>query len=87
MAIERETGVRALRSIMEDILLDLMYELPHRKDKDKFIVTDKIVRGEEHLARGLMSAKGAEASERDAAAADDYSEGPAKAESDERESA
>ncbi len=68
VAIERETGVRALRSILEDILLDLMYELPHRKDTDKFVVTEDIVRGREHLARGLMSAKGGEASERDAAA-------------------
>ena len=68
VAIERETGVRALRSILEDILLDLMYELPHRKDSEKFIVTEAVVRGREHLARGLMSAKGGEASERDAAA-------------------
>ncbi|MEZ6004832.1 MAG: ATP-dependent Clp protease ATP-binding subunit ClpX [Planctomycetota bacterium] len=68
VAIERETGVRALRSIMEDILLDLMYELPHRKDTDRFVVTAPVVRGEEHLARGLMSAKGGEAHERDAAA-------------------
>ncbi len=55
VAIERETGVRALRSILEDILLDLMYELPNRKDTDEFEVTDKVVRGEEHLARGLTT--------------------------------
>ena len=34
LAIERETGVRALRAILEDILLDLLYELPSRKDTD-----------------------------------------------------
>ncbi len=82
VAIERETGVRALRSIMEDILLDLMYELPHRDDTDKFVVTERVVRGEEHLARGLMSAKGGEAHERDAAITR-----ATKAPADERESA
>ena len=83
VAIERETGVRALRSILEDILLDLMYELPHRDDTDKFIVTEKVVRGEEHLARGLMSAKGGEAHERDAA----ITQADASPAADERESA
>ena len=81
VAIERETGVRALRSILEDILLDLMYELPHRDDTDKFVVTEDVVRGREHLARGLMSATGGEASDRDAAATPDDKE------KDERESA
>src|SRR5260221_12266952 len=33
VALERETGVRALRSIMEDILLDVLYEIPSRKDQ------------------------------------------------------
>ncbi|HRV82875.1 MAG TPA: ATP-dependent Clp protease ATP-binding subunit ClpX, partial [Planctomycetota bacterium] len=77
VAIERETGVRALRSIMEDILLDLMYELPHRKDTDHFIVTEAVVHGREHLARGLMSAKGGEAHQRDAAAQADNDEASA----------
>jgi ATP-dependent Clp protease ATP-binding subunit ClpX len=58
VAIERETGVRALRSILEEILLDLMYELPNRKDTDVFEVTAAVVNGEEHLARGLTTADG-----------------------------
>ncbi|MFT4647220.1 MAG: ATP-dependent Clp protease ATP-binding subunit ClpX [Glaciecola sp.] len=56
VAIERETGVRALRSILEEILLDLMYELPNRKDTDVFEVNEDVVRGEENLARGLTTA-------------------------------
>ena len=56
LAIERETGVRALRSILEGILLDLLYELPSRKDTDVFVVTEDVVRGRVQLARGLTSA-------------------------------
>ena len=56
MAIERETGVRALRAILEDLLLDLLYELPSRKDTDDFVVDGKVVTGEVALARGLTAA-------------------------------
>jgi ATP-dependent Clp protease ATP-binding subunit ClpX len=55
LAIERETGVRALRSIMESLLLDLLYELPARKDTREFEVTAEVVHGEESLARGLTA--------------------------------
>jgi len=56
LAIERETGVRALRSILEDTLLDLLYELPARRDTRAFEVTDVHVRGEASLALGLTQA-------------------------------
>ncbi|MFT5734362.1 MAG: ATP-dependent Clp protease ATP-binding subunit ClpX [Planctomycetota bacterium] len=56
LAIERETGVRALRSILESMLLDLLYELPARKDTDTFVVTEDVVRGTTQLARGLTAA-------------------------------
>jgi ATP-dependent Clp protease ATP-binding subunit ClpX len=56
MAIERETGVRALRSILEGLLLDLLYELPSRKDTDRFVLDAAAVRGEVQLARGLTAA-------------------------------
>jgi len=55
LAIERQTGVRALRSILEDLLLDLLYELPARKDTRKFLVTEEVVAGEVSLARGLTA--------------------------------
>lgn len=38
-AIELKTGARGLRSILEDILLDLMYEIPTKKDIEKIIIT------------------------------------------------
>ncbi|MEX1024468.1 MAG: ATP-dependent Clp protease ATP-binding subunit ClpX [Planctomycetota bacterium] len=52
VAIERETGVRALRSILEGILLDLLYELPNRLDERKFLVDADVVRGGRVLALG-----------------------------------
>ncbi|MDP6540141.1 MAG: ATP-dependent Clp protease ATP-binding subunit ClpX [Planctomycetota bacterium] len=54
-AIERETGVRALRSILEEMLLDLLYELPARKDTDTFEVDEDVVGGRKNLARGLTA--------------------------------
>ena len=46
VAIERNTGARGLRSVMEQVMFDLMYELPDRGDKRKFVVTPEMVRGE-----------------------------------------
>lgn len=42
-AIRRKTGARGLRSIMEDIMLDIMYELPHRNDIAKCVITKEVV--------------------------------------------
>jgi ATP-dependent Clp protease ATP-binding subunit ClpX len=45
-AIERKTGARALRSIVEDFLLDIMYELPSMEHIEKCLVTrDTVVKG------------------------------------------
>mgnify|MGYP001165964031 FL=1 len=38
-AIERKTGARGLRSIIEGIMLDVMFELPSREDIEKCIIT------------------------------------------------
>ena len=62
-AIERETGVRALRSILEGTLLDLLYELPYRTDTDEFVVGAGHISGEESLARGLVADPAPEADE------------------------
>jgi ATP-dependent Clp protease ATP-binding subunit ClpX len=42
-AIERKTGARGLRSIIEGIMLDVMYELPSREDISKCIITSDTV--------------------------------------------
>src|SRR5690606_8303546 len=41
--LERDTGVRALRAVMENLLLDLRYELPSRRDLKRFVVTKEFV--------------------------------------------
>ena len=42
-AIERKTGARGLRSIMEDILLDTMFDLPGLENVDEVVVNDEAV--------------------------------------------
>ncbi|MCC6728673.1 MAG: ATP-dependent Clp protease ATP-binding subunit ClpX [Chthonomonadales bacterium] len=42
-ALERETGARGLRSIIEEILLDVQFELPSRRDVKKCVVTRETV--------------------------------------------
>jgi ATP-dependent Clp protease ATP-binding subunit ClpX len=49
LAIERETGARGLRSILEGIMMNPMYELPSEEDVEKVIVTAAFVRGEEDI--------------------------------------
>ena len=44
MAIERKSGARGLRAIMEKALLDTMFELPVREDIAKVVVTPQVVR-------------------------------------------
>lgn len=42
-AMERKTGARALRSIVEEFMLDIMYDLPNKKEGDKCIITKDVV--------------------------------------------
>jgi ATP-dependent Clp protease ATP-binding subunit ClpX len=42
LAIERKTGARGLRSILEDIMLDIMYDLPSYKDKTVTITKEVV---------------------------------------------
>jgi len=46
-AIERNTGARGLRSILEDIMLDVMYQVPSENNVEKCIITKKVVEGKE----------------------------------------
>ena len=43
-AIKRKTGARALRSIVEEIMLDVMYDVPAKENTDKFTVTLDMVK-------------------------------------------
>ncbi|MFL6516592.1 MAG: AAA family ATPase, partial [Bacillus sp. (in: firmicutes)] len=42
-AIERKTGARGLRSIIEGIMLDVMFDLPSRDDITKCVITEETV--------------------------------------------
>jgi len=44
-AIERKTGARGLRSIMEAILLDTMYELPGLEGVEEVVISNEVVEG------------------------------------------
>ena len=43
LAVQRKTGARGLRSIMEDLLVDLMFEAPDQKDLKKIIINNDVV--------------------------------------------
>jgi len=44
-AKERDTGARALRGVIEQLMLDIMYELPTHKDISDYVINDKVVLG------------------------------------------
>jgi ATP-dependent Clp protease ATP-binding subunit ClpX len=45
-AIERKTGARGLRSIIEDVMMDVMYDVPSRPEIKKVIITADAIKGE-----------------------------------------
>src|SRR6478752_6646548 len=50
-AKQKDTGARGLRSIVEDVMLDVMYELPDKtaKEKGRYVITPEVVRKEKRL--------------------------------------
>ena len=49
-AILHDTGARGLRSILEEAMLDVMYEIPSREDVKECIITPNVIlAGEEPL--------------------------------------
>jgi ATP-dependent Clp protease ATP-binding subunit ClpX len=45
-AMQRKTGARGLRTILENILLDTMYELPSLKNVQKVVIDEPVIHGE-----------------------------------------
>ncbi len=45
-AMERKTGARGLRTIIETVLLDTMYEIPSMEGVSKVVIDDAVIRGE-----------------------------------------
>jgi ATP-dependent Clp protease ATP-binding subunit ClpX len=48
-AIERDTGARALRAIMEELMIELMYRLPEEPKPGNYVITKEVVEGEADL--------------------------------------
>jgi len=48
-AHEKDTGARGLRSVVEDVMLDIMYELPEQERGASYVITDDIVLGRERF--------------------------------------
>lgn len=44
-AIEKNTGARGLRTILEGVMLDIMFDIPHRDDVVKCVVTKEAIEG------------------------------------------
>jgi len=45
-ALKREMGARGLRAVVEDLMLDLMFDLPSKKDISRYLIGEEVVRGE-----------------------------------------
>ncbi len=50
-ALKRDTGARALRAITEELMVDLMYQLPEESKPGKYVITKEIVEGTKPLAK------------------------------------
>jgi ATP-dependent Clp protease ATP-binding subunit ClpX len=46
-AIKRESGARGLRAIVEDIMMDLMFQIPSREDVSEVIITEEAIKKRE----------------------------------------
>lgn len=69
-ALKRKTGARGLRSIIEDTLLDVMYEIPSRNDVKKVIINGDVI-GAHH--KPLLVTRSEARSERTPAFSEDES--------------
>ena len=46
LALDRKTGARGLRGVIEDAMLDIMYEIPSKQNVKECIIDDKVIRKE-----------------------------------------
>ncbi len=56
-ALKRDTGARALRSIAEELMIDLMYQLPEESKPAKYVITREIVERKADLFTAKQKAK------------------------------
>ncbi|NLK40685.1 MAG: ATP-dependent Clp protease ATP-binding subunit ClpX [Planctomycetes bacterium] len=56
-AMKRDTGARALRAVMEELMVDLMYRLPEAPKPGKYVITADVVEGRADLFAQQRKAK------------------------------
>ena len=56
-ALKRDTGARALRAITEELMVDLMYQLPEEGKGAKYVITSDIIEGKAELFTARQKAK------------------------------
>ncbi|MFQ5489501.1 MAG: ATP-dependent Clp protease ATP-binding subunit ClpX [Phycisphaerae bacterium] len=49
IALDRDTGARALRAVAEEVMLDPLYVLPDQPSGGRYVVTEEVVRGQKTL--------------------------------------
>jgi ATP-dependent Clp protease ATP-binding subunit ClpX len=59
LAKQRDTGARGLRAIVEDVMMDVMFELPDLEQKGKHVVTADVIRGTRKLFEKKSAKKSA----------------------------
>jgi len=58
-ALKKGTGARGLRSIIENVMLEVMFELPDQPRGSKFVIDESVVRGERSLFPKMPESKSA----------------------------
>ena len=53
-AMRRKSGARGLRSILENVMLDLMYDIPSRDDVEECVINEEVI---EHGSEPLLVLK------------------------------
>ena len=46
-AVSHKTGARGLRSVLEEHMLDIMFELPSREDIEEVVVNEEVIKNNE----------------------------------------
>ncbi len=54
-ALKQKTGARGLRTVLEELMLNLMYELPSRKEVGRCVITASVVQGKREPALHLTA--------------------------------
>jgi len=51
-AHEKDVGARGLRAIIEEVMLDILYELPDQPPASKWVISEEVVAGQQSVFSG-----------------------------------